>query len=836
MDASNRRHSRGTAGMKHTHMTSRVSRSTTAARKFRGLTCANCRARKIRCEGGPPTCKTCEVFHDECRYDKTPPVSQVIALAKRLQEAEKALADMRNAARVCSSPSAMSSPRSERSAADPRGEHQSPHARHHHSMVTADGQPRPFTRDAHMLELDTGLQGADADDVMGGTPVQSSGSDAGSRSRAMQRPMEGSRVNDQQQQQHLPPPATDNQPTTPHLSVDEHGEICYYGATSAVHDPPQEDSFDSQAATRNGLASSTADSRGAGSGAGDSSAGVPGSGQSVGASMRSTIAAYARESATWDKFAIGNASLETGIPKSVIARLLHIHWTWVSPMFMWVYRPAFVRDMATGGRYYSEFLLTVICAHSSKYHDTGFADILLSRARRLLGTAVQQPSSIPTVQALLQLSARDLAHGSISRAWVYSGIAFRMASDLGLQHSGPGIRGIGVVDLEIRRRLFWSCYFWDKATSLYAGRLPAVTETMNPDTLDLLDDLSEDEPWCPYYSDALDFTALSHREYPPMKGHLVSCFVNSCRLSIIISDVIIQLYSKRGRSITGDVVRDIKTRLDSWRANSPAHLKYDPTDLPAISPPPHIIAQNLLYYATVILAHRPFWSASAYYQVCIDASKSIEKLILLLESTFGLGNITYLMGYCIYTGASAILQDAKSGQRAAHGILRTYLRALNAGMKKCPLLERSLHIIVKGLNRVDPAQPRAVAASSAYVAGEASASSPGDYAPPFVMLPAAAGSSSLPSSSLNPGVTVAEVTSGMLGQPEADLNHYGASTHVNSYIPAFPYLDLEMPLDFGMGRADFGMAPPAGSTSMLDCFPEMQNMDIGDLICSSSVV
>jgi hypothetical protein len=122
-------------------------------------------------------------------------------------------------------------------------------------------------------------------------------------------------------------------------------------------------------------------------------------------------------------------------------------------------------DMTTGGRYYSEFLLSVLCAHSAKYHDGCGAELLLSRARQLLGTAIQQPSSIPTVQALLQLSARDLAHGSISQAWVYSGIAFRMASDLGLQHSGPNLsnlKDLSPVDLEVRRRLFWSCYFWDK--------------------------------------------------------------------------------------------------------------------------------------------------------------------------------------------------------------------------------------------------------------------------------------------------------------------------------------------------------------------------------------
>ena len=118
--------------------------------------------------------------------------------------------------------------------------------------------------------------------------------------------------------------------------------------------------------------------------------------------------------------------------------------------------------MATGGCYYSEFLVTVICAHAAKYQAEDCADRLLARARHLLGTAIQHPSSIPTVQALLQLSARELASGLISQAWVYSGMAFRMASDLGLQHNDPRIQGLNSVDREIRLRLVWSCYFWDK--------------------------------------------------------------------------------------------------------------------------------------------------------------------------------------------------------------------------------------------------------------------------------------------------------------------------------------------------------------------------------------
>lgn len=90
---------------------------------------------------------------------------------------------------------------------------------------------------------------------------------------------------------------------------------------------------------------------------------------------------------------------------------------------------------------------------------------MISRARNLLGTEILNPSSIATTQALLQLSARELAFGSISQAWLYSGMAFRMVSDLGLHHNASDIAGLGAFtteDLETRKRLFWSCYVWDK--------------------------------------------------------------------------------------------------------------------------------------------------------------------------------------------------------------------------------------------------------------------------------------------------------------------------------------------------------------------------------------
>lgn len=100
-------------------------------------------------------------------------------------------------------------------------------------------------------------------------------------------------------------------------------QLCYYGPTSAVHAPLP----DSQDVDRNQESSFLA--------------------------ARSILSSSALESRTWEEFALGNASMQTGIPRQVISRLIHIHWTWVNPMFNWVYRPAFMRTCKS---IHSEFM------------------------------------------------------------------------------------------------------------------------------------------------------------------------------------------------------------------------------------------------------------------------------------------------------------------------------------------------------------------------------------------------------------------------------------------------------------------------------------------------
>ena len=148
--------------------------------------------------------------------------------------------------------------------------------------------------------------------------------------------------------------------------------------------------------------------------------------------------------------------------------------------------------MQTLGPYYSHTLLNAVLAHGTRWcrnepetrlllqpYDNG---ALFSRhARTLLFEEIREGRcSIPTVQTLLLLSAQECGAGHRIQAWLYSGIAFRLIEDMGIcvdnQRYSPTVHFTDE-DIEIRSRLFWSCYFWDKIISLYLGRTPVLQDS-----------------------------------------------------------------------------------------------------------------------------------------------------------------------------------------------------------------------------------------------------------------------------------------------------------------------------------------------------------------------
>lgn len=147
--------------------------------------------------------------------------------------------------------------------------------------------------------------------------------------------------------------------------------------------------------------------------------------------------------------------------------------------------------MRSMGPYYSHMLLNAILSHSVRWavsdaptkrllddsYDGG--RVFAKHARSMLFQELNDGTcSITTIQTCLLLSGHEIGMGNTMQAWIYSGIAFRIMDHIGLCVEGQhGNIPLADEDIEIRRRIYWSCYFWDKLVSLYLGYRPAIQES-----------------------------------------------------------------------------------------------------------------------------------------------------------------------------------------------------------------------------------------------------------------------------------------------------------------------------------------------------------------------
>lgn len=336
-------------------------------------------------------------------------------------------------------------------------------------------------------------------------------------------------------------------PDTP-LDCDD----AYYETTSAVHDPKA-------ARTR-------------GEGSGPSYPKLP--------SMNRQQSVY------WEEKVAETAAVQLNLPLATVRHLFNTHWTWVHPSFMFVNRETFLKDAATGGEYCSPLLLSVICLHSTRFTDHHLSEELLARCNLLLGQEIHMGGSITTAQALLQLSAREVGRGNLSQAWLYCGMASRISIELGLYSQSWAISK-DAEHAEIRRnqvsyQLAWSCYLWDKVISLYFGRSPSLPE---PPVSDGNLNTSGDEGDIWYSRE----DAQNRLGTPSYK---ITCFVNFCKLGVIITDVLLNIYGRLRTKIVLEFVQKTQQRLQDWRSKSPRALIIDPVTHPEVCPPPHILTQK----------------------------------------------------------------------------------------------------------------------------------------------------------------------------------------------------------------------------------------------------
>ncbi|KAE8385361.1 hypothetical protein BDV23DRAFT_188320 [Aspergillus alliaceus] len=376
--------------------------------------------------------------------------------------------------------------------------------------------------------------------------------------------------------------------------------------------------------------------------------------------------------------------------------LLSLHWN--RQYFLNTYRPAFMRDMACGGPYFSKLLLNAIYFAASKFSPClevrqNPEDVRTAgwryrrRVKELLGSALDR-SDITTVQALLVMTSS------------------LMIIDLGMHIDAPfsiNMRRLSEEDLEIRRRVFWGAFVVDKVQSLYQGRPPSfqVFDTNVP--LTFLDRYEELEHWTPFA-----YPGNPGLRYPGSPAYSVSTFTEICKLSVILNAILNKVYSEESPKRVSEEMVSSLTMLDfdlqRWHEGLPSHLKFDG---PQDTPPPHVLFLLALYNVLMILLHRPFVAEGHLHNTvpstainsfctCTTAAKAIIKLLQDYNETFSTCRAPYLISYATYLRIAV----QREWDSQVHASLRTCLSAFDENQDTNWAVRRAKNVVIHLMERM----------------------------------------------------------------------------------------------------------------------------------------
>ncbi|CDK26333.1 unnamed protein product [Kuraishia capsulata CBS 1993] len=360
----------------------------------------------------------------------------------------------------------------------------------------------------------------------------------------------------------------------------------------------------------------------------------------------------------------------------VIAELLELYFCWQHSYYNIFDKKLFLRDMNTEGSFCSKFLLNALLSHAAHLSDrpelrleagdpSTAGHYFYNEALRLLDDELEN-RSLTTVQGLLLLASKEAGVGKSSIGWVHSGMAFRMAVDLGLHLDSAKLKESGLVseeEIAVRNATFWGCYLFDQGWSAYLGR-PSVIR-IHDVGLALPQYHSEPStkwvPFCPH----TDIPVIPINFYPE------NTLVAILKLYLILETVMTKLDAFRGKKTTTSKNRmrqDYKEFLQSsyeqlrlWERNLPAYLR----DTPSMTHPA-LLMIHTMYHATLIFLFRPFLKVSANshwptnsvpnpVQRCQTSARKILELMRKYKDLYRLRRILNLATYVTSTASTVFL-------------------------------------------------------------------------------------------------------------------------------------------------------------------------------------
>lgn len=172
--------------------------------------------------------------------------------------------------------------------------------------------------------------------------------------------------------------------------------------------------------------------------------------------------------------------------QELIVHLMNMYFTWHYTYFTTLSKALFYRDFLLGKpppetkrktEYCTPLLVNAMlalgchftswpAARSNPSDSATAGNHFFKEAKRLMLMNDEHESPrLATVQALALMSVREAGCGREAKGWVYSGMSFRMAYDLGLNVDSAFLN-LDEQENDARRMTMWGCFLFDKCVLL----------------------------------------------------------------------------------------------------------------------------------------------------------------------------------------------------------------------------------------------------------------------------------------------------------------------------------------------------------------------------------
>ncbi|OJD35652.1 fungal specific transcription factor [Diplodia corticola] len=381
----------------------------------------------------------------------------------------------------------------------------------------------------------------------------------------------------------------------------------------------------------------------------------------------------------------------------LITHLINMYFVWHYAFFTTLPKNLFYRDFLLGnppgenGRKYCTPLLvnTMLAlgchftsfpgARANREDSTTAGDHFFKEAKRLImENDEHEKPRMATVQALALMSVREAGCGREAKGWVYSGMSFRMACDLGLNLDSGGLSsGQGTLDEDeedARRITFWGCFLFDKCWSNYLGRLPQLpTNIITVPRFEVFPN-EDAETWCAY-SDS----GFSQANAQPARTRAVAWQIS--QLCEISNDLMNSFYNpidmdkSKGKQLELKKLSELHQRLEAWRKDLPKEFEPREGGLPSM------LVMHMFFQLLYIHLFRPFLKYNqttsplppnvSPRKLCTQAAQSISKLLRLYKRSHGLRQICNVAVYIAHSACTIHLlniPDKNARRDIIHGV------------------------------------------------------------------------------------------------------------------------------------------------------------------------